>query len=124
MNKKIKNISGSKVLLKNGQILNVLNGKDTVKDILIEDGKIVKIGKIENNDSYFIIDCNNKIITQAFVDIHTHFKSPGVGDQETFISGSNAIHFSKYFFLIAAIQVGPILAPTSTTIEFLIGSSE
>ena len=122
MNKKIKNISGSKVLLKNGQILNVLNGKETVKDILIEDGKIVKIGKIENNDSYFIIDCNNKIITQAFVDIHTHFKSPGVGDQETFISGSNAALSGGYSKVCIMPDTNPII-DNPELIEFIFNQS-
>jgi dihydroorotase len=90
MNKKIKNISESKLLLKNGQILNILDGKSSNQDILIEDGKIVEIGKIEDNDNFLSIDCSKKIITQAFIDTHTHFKTPGIGDEETFISGSNA----------------------------------
>jgi len=122
MNKNIKNISNSKILLKNGQIVNVLNDKDAVKDILIEDGKIVQIGKIENNDSYFTIDCNKKIITQAFIDIHTHFKSPGVGDQETFVSGSNAALSGGYSKVCIMPDTNPII-DNPELIKFIINQS-
>ena len=122
MNKKIINISSSKVLLKNGKILNVLNGKASIKDILIENGKIVEVGKIENNDSYILIDCNKKIVTQAFVDVHTHFRTPGVGDQETFISGSNAALSGGYSKVCIMPDTNPIL-DTPEMIEFIINQS-
>ena len=122
MNKKITNISSSKVLLKNGKILNVLNGKASIKDILIENGKIVEVGKIENNDSYILIDCNKKIVTQAFIDIHTHFRTPGVGDQETFISGSNAALSGGYSKVCIMPDTNPIL-DTPEMIEFIINQS-
>ncbi len=122
MNKKITNISSSKVLLKNGKILNVLNGKASIKDILIENGKIVEVGKIENNDSYILIDCNKKIVTQAFVDVHTHFRTPGVGDQETFISGSNAALSGGYSKVCIMPDTNPIL-DTPEMIEFIINQS-
>ena len=122
MNKKITNISSSKVIVKNGKILNVLNGKASIKDILIENGKIVEVGKIENNDSYILIDCNKKIVTQAFVDVHTHFRTPGVGDQETFISGSNAALSGGYSKVCIMPDTNPIL-DTPEMIEFILNQS-
>lgn len=109
MNKKIKNISESKLLLKNGQILNILDGKSSNQDILIEDGKIVQIGKIEDNDNFLSIDCSKKIITQAFIDTHTHFKTPGIGDEETFISGSNAALSGGYSQVCIMPDSDPII---------------
>ena len=109
MNKKIKNISESKLLLKNGQILNILDGKSSNQDILIEDGKIVQIGKFEDNDNFLSIDCSKKIITQAFIDTHTHFKTPGIGDEETFISGSNAALSGGYSQVCIMPDSDPII---------------
>tara|TARA_Y100001970_G_scaffold26569_1_gene32028 strand:- start:2219 stop:3511 length:1293 start_codon:yes stop_codon:yes gene_type:complete len=122
MNKKIENISNSKILLKNGKILNILNGKSTIKDIAIENGKIAQIGKIENNDSYLTIDCNKKIVTQAFVDINTHFKSPGVGDQETLLSGSNAALSGGYSKVCIMPDTNPII-DNSELIQFILNQS-
>ena len=42
----IQNISNSKVLLINGELIDVLSGKKSKVDILIENGKIIEIGKI------------------------------------------------------------------------------
>tara|TARA_B100000614_G_scaffold143899_1_gene127955 strand:+ start:2192 stop:3484 length:1293 start_codon:yes stop_codon:yes gene_type:complete len=76
------------ILLKNGLIIDVTNGKSFENDILIVDGIIKKIGDIQSNEDYYILDCKNKVITQSFVDIGTNLKTPGVGDQETLESGS------------------------------------
>ena len=122
MNKKIKNISSSKLLLKNGKILNILNGKSSIKDIVIENGKISQIGKIEDNDSYLVIDCNKKIVTQAFIDINSHFRSPGIGDQETLLSGSNAALSGGYSKVCVMPDTDPII-DNPELIQFILNQS-
>ena len=54
--KKYKNI-----LLKNGTIIDVVNGKTSKKDLLIKNGKIDQLGKVNSKKEYHIIDCKNKI---------------------------------------------------------------
>ena len=97
------------LLLKGGKILDITNGKTTNKDILIHNGKIVKIGKISDNNNYHIIDCKNNIITQSFIDIHSHFHTPGVGDQETLISGSNAALSGGYSKVCIMPNTNPVI---------------
>ena len=38
------------MLIKNGRIIDPANGVDEVNDLLIEDGKVVSIGKVEDDD--------------------------------------------------------------------------
>lgn len=60
-------------LLKNG--ICIFENGERKEDILIENGKIAKIGKFSNdteNDAN-IIDCENKLIFSGFIDTHTHF---------------------------------------------------
>ena len=90
MKAKIKNISNSKIVLKNGHLVDVLSGKKTKVDLLIEKGKIEEIGKIGKIDGADTIDCKNKIITQSFIDINSSFKTPGINDDEDLNSGSIA----------------------------------
>ena len=97
------------LLLKNGKILDITDGKIVSKDILINKGKIVKLGKINDTDNYHIIDCKNHIITQSFIDIHTHFQTPGVGDQETLVSGSNAALSGGYSKVCIMPNTNPVL---------------
>ena len=82
--------SNKKVLLKGGKILDVTNDQFSDNDILIQNGKIIEIGTISQKNNFHIIDCKNKIITQSFIDIHTHLKITGVGDQEDLASVTNA----------------------------------
>ncbi len=58
-----------KILLKNA---NVYTPKNLgIKDVLVENGKILKIGKIKD-ENYEIIDCTGKIVCPMFVDGHEH----------------------------------------------------
>lgn len=107
------------LLLKGGKILDVTNGKTVATDILIHDGKIVKLGKINNNNNYHTINCKNHIITQSFIDIHSHFHTPGVGDQETLISGSNAALSGGYSKVCIMPDTKPII-DNPELIDFII----
>ena len=79
-----------RIVLKNGTILDPLAGTQKKGDILIEDGKIKKIGKVEPPKVANIIDCDGLIVTHGFCDLHVHFREPGREDKETLESGSMA----------------------------------
>ena len=107
--------SNEYLLLKGGKTFDVINGKTRSADILIQFGKIVQIGKIEEKENYHVLDCKDNIITQAFIDMHSHFRTPGVGDQETFISGSNAALSGGY----SRVCVMPDTTPTIDNSELV-----
>ena len=45
---------------------------DKKQDILIEKGKIVRVGKISPSNGIHLLDANGKIVLPGFVNIHTH----------------------------------------------------
>lgn len=62
-----------KILLKNATVIPMTQDKYTFSsDILIQDGKINTIGKIDSSSIDKIIDCTGKIVLPAFVNGHTH----------------------------------------------------
>ena len=79
-----------RIVLTNGTILDPLAGTQKKGDILIEDGKIKKIGKVEPPKVADIVDCDGLIMTHGFCDLHAHFREPGREDKETLESGSMA----------------------------------
>jgi len=79
-----------RIILTNGTILDPLAGTQKKGDILIEDGKIKKIGKVEPPKVADIVDCDGLIVTHGFCDLHVHFREPGREDKETLESGSMA----------------------------------
>ncbi len=66
-----------KTLIKNGLIFDPLGKiEGEIKDILIQDGKIVE--KFSNQNNIKIIDANNKTVIPGALDIHGHFASQQV----------------------------------------------
>lgn len=84
-----------KSLIKNGIVVEPTRGKEERLDILVENGKIVKIAEeIVLNESEAsdvqIIEATNKYILPGLVDLHTHLREPGYEHKETIKSGTMA----------------------------------
>lgn len=79
-----------KLLLKNGYVVDEANGFSGVADILIEDGKIVKLAPSLSADSDEVIDCTGRHVIPGICDMHVHFRDPGQTHKEDIISGSAA----------------------------------
>ena len=83
---KIEQIKGS-LLLKKPKIIDPLNETETIKDVMLVDGKIEEIGIINPENDINFIDCDGLTLTHGFCDLHVHFRDPGNGDKETLESG-------------------------------------
>lgn len=59
------------ILIKNGSVIDGTGKKEFIADIGIKDGKIVLIGKI-NDDAIQIIDAKGLKVVPGFIDIHSH----------------------------------------------------
>ncbi len=62
-----------RILFKNPLICDGTGNTPYVSDVLIQDGKIEKIGKNLNCQSDLSIDAQNKILSPGFIDTHRHF---------------------------------------------------
>ncbi|HBT40337.1 MAG: Amidohydrolase [Thermotoga sp. 50_1627] len=60
-----------KLLFKNATVLPITS-KPFVGDVLVEDGKIKKIGEIKPSKSVEVIDLKGKFLVPGFVDAHAH----------------------------------------------------
>jgi dihydroorotase len=65
-----------KTLLKNISIVN--EGKIFISDLLIEDGKIQKIGQLDNDIDAKLIDGTGKFLFPGIIDGQVHFRDPGL----------------------------------------------
>lgn len=71
------------ILIKKGRVIDPANKRDGIFDILIEDGKISKIGKELKDKANTAIDAKDKIVVPGLVDMHAHLREPGREDTET-----------------------------------------
>lgn len=78
------------VLIKNGHVIDPENNIDKVADILVEGGKISRIGKISDKKDVKTIDAKGKMVLPGLVDMHVHLREPGREDEETIQTGSRA----------------------------------
>lgn len=76
-----------KLLIKNGTL--VLRKGEKKADILIDGGKIVKIGK-NIDESCKTIDASGKHVLPGLIDMHVHLREPGFEGKEDIESGSKA----------------------------------
>ncbi|MDE7401316.1 MAG: amidohydrolase family protein, partial [Clostridia bacterium] len=78
-----------KTLIRGGEVV-LLNGVEKL-DILIEDKKIVKLGKkIEPEGKSKVIDASGKTVFPGIIDMHVHLREPGYEGKEDIESGSRA----------------------------------
>tara|TARA_Y100000996_G_scaffold104132_1_gene76223 strand:- start:36 stop:1340 length:1305 start_codon:yes stop_codon:yes gene_type:complete len=123
LNKSIDKIKGH-ILLRGGRIYDPFLSLNKNNDILIKDGIIVDIKKkISVDDKYKIIDCNGKIITNGFIDMHVHFREPGFEFKETIETGSYTAFLSGFTRVCTMPNTDPVI-DTPELIRFIIQKSE
>jgi dihydroorotase len=78
-----------KLLLKNGRVIDPAAGRDGQFDVLIENGKIAKVGKSLPVDGADVIEVPpGFIVAPGLIDMHVHLREPGQEHKETIASGS------------------------------------
>lgn len=98
------------ILIKNGRLIDPKNNIDEVTDILIEDTKIKKIGKIADNKNYeTVIDATDKIVAPGLIDVHVHFRDPGFTYKEDIITGANSAKAGGFTTVICMANTKPVV---------------
>ena len=93
---------------------------DRVADILIEDGRIKKIGEsIPDKDFSKVIDATGKLATPGLIDMHTHLREPGHEYKETIESGCRAAAAGGFATICCMPNTDPVNDNCETT-EFII----
>src|SRR5262245_65098634 len=79
------------LLIRNGRIVDPANGVDAPGDVLIQAGRVVRVGpRLEAPAGIETIDAEGRVIAPGFIDIHVHLREPGQEYKETIASGTRA----------------------------------
>lgn len=80
------------LLVKNGWVCDPASKTEGVRDILIEDGRILRIEKhLESfGETCEVIDAAGLTVMPGLVDVHVHFRDPGFTYKEDIFSGARA----------------------------------
>ena len=78
-------------ILKGGRVIDPANGLDAVHDVVIVDGRIERVSApAAAPKGAEVVDLAGKIVCPGFIDIHVHFREPGLEYKETIASGTRA----------------------------------
>lgn len=102
-------------LIKNGNVL--INDTLEKKDILIEEGKIVKIEDHIDADCE-VVDASQLTVLPGLVDVHVHFREPGHTEKETIHTGSKAAAHGGFTSVFAMPNVIPFPDDVETIMEY------
>lgn len=82
------------LLILNGRVIDPVHHRDETADVLVEDGKINRIGKIPKGSVHkpdlTVIDASGKWVVPGLVDLHVHLRQPGQEYKEDIRSGTEA----------------------------------
>jgi dihydroorotase len=78
------------LLIKNGRLVDPSQKLDKKTDVLIEDGRIAKIGSIAPPRGADVIDAGGCVVLPGLIDLHVHLREPGQEHKETIKSGTRA----------------------------------
>lgn len=78
------------ILIKNGRILNPSENLDKIMDIYVEDGVIKEKAENITREADRVIDAKNCYVMPGLIDLHVHFRDPGLTYKEDIETGSRA----------------------------------
>lgn len=79
-----------KILIKNGHVIDPESRLDAVRDVLVEDEKIVKVAEAVAEEADQVIDAEGMYVMPGFIDLHVHLRDPGLTYKETLTTGGEA----------------------------------
>jgi len=107
----------AELLIKNGRVIDPANDIDQNCDVLICDGKIAEVGKIEKKVGN-VIDAAGKLVVPGLIDIHVHFREPGDEEEETIASGSAAAVAAGFTSVVCMPNTNPVIE-NETDVEYI-----
>ena len=78
------------LLIKNGHVIDPEINLDMVRDVLIQDDRIVRVDENISDAADEVIDANGMYVMPGFIDLHVHLRDPGLTYKETLATGGAA----------------------------------
>lgn len=105
------------LLIKNGHLIDPASGVDAPMDLLIDQGKVLQIAmpnQIKAEDDVKVIDASGMIVAPGFVDVHVHFRDPGLTYKEDIQTGAAAAAAGGYTTVVCMANTKPPIDSVET----------
>ncbi|MEX0936021.1 MAG: dihydroorotase [Gemmatimonadota bacterium] len=103
------------ILLRGGRIVDPSNHVDEHLDLLIADGKVVRIGAdLESPEGAHIHPCDGLVVVPGLIDVHVHLREPGGEHKETIETGARAAAAGGFTSICAMPNTDPVIDSPAT----------
>jgi dihydroorotase len=97
------------LLIRGGRVVDPANSIDAVQDLLLQDGKVAKLGvKLATPEGATVIDAAGKVVCPGFIDMHVHLREPGYEYKETVATGTRAAAAGGFTAVCCMANTSPV----------------
>lgn len=102
--------------IKNGRVINPATKQDAVLDVVIEGKQIVQVGGSvpPEGDEDVVIDASGCFVMPGLIDLHVHFRDPGLTYKEDIETGAKAAARGGVTTVCAMPNTKPVVDNTET----------
>ncbi len=97
----------TELLIRGGRVVDPSMGLDAIRDILIQAGRVERIGENIPFNGLDIFDASGMIVLPGLIDMHTHLREPGAEEAETIWSGCEAAAWGGFTAVCAMPNTNP-----------------
>jgi len=109
----------SRLLIRNGRVIDPATNLDERADILIADGVIQRIGAQIDDDDAEVLDAEGLIVAPGFIDLRARLREPGLEHAETIESGAKSAAAGGFAIVCALPHTQPV-NDSATVTSFLV----
>ena len=91
------------------KILDPVNGAEKKADVLIENGRIAAIGELDESRCERIVDASGLTLAPGLVDVHVHFRDPGLTYKEDILTGAAAAAAGGFTTVVCMANTKPVI---------------
>ena len=97
------------LLLQNGRVIDPKSGLDQVMDLVTDDGKILELGNNlkEKYPDARVIDATGLVVAPGLIDVHVHFRDPGLTYKEDIHTGAAAAAAGGFTTVVCMANTKP-----------------
>jgi len=99
----------SRLLIRNGRVVDPSQGLDQGMDLLIEDGHVAGLGeRLNGRKGTPVLDAAELVVAPGFIDLHCHLREPGFEYKETIACGLAAAAAGGFTAVCALADTEPV----------------
>ena len=101
--------------IRGGRIIDPVSGKDFIGDLILENGTIKAVGEQLNLDGCEdIIEAAGMTVAPGLVDVHVHFRDPGLTYKEDILTGARAAAAGGFTTVVCMANTKPVVDNAET----------